>query len=172
MQSESDVLLTAISLSPVSLCAIIDINTMTVQERWDYIINLDEELLKGGVILSEWTTFLVKDAETAFCSNANLSAILACQAAIESHLRYEYFDAKESKRWGFYQLIEKSSLNNDLKTELHELRIFRNKWMHVEDPSDDSDLLSRPEYHENELMQFSKKSIRTMLKTLYVNQWI
>lgn len=145
---------------------------MTEQERWDYIIEIDEELLKGGVMLSEWTTFLAKDAETAFCSNANLSAILACQAAIESHLRYEYFDAKESKSWGFYQLIEKSSMSSDLKLELHELRRFRNKWVHVEDPSDDSDLIGRPEYHEEELMKFSKKSIRTMLKTLYVNQWI
>jgi hypothetical protein len=145
---------------------------MSEQERWDDIINLDEQLLKGGVILSEWTTFLAKDAGTAFCSNANLSSILACQAAIESHLRYEYFDAKVSKGWGFNQLIEKSSLNNDLKTELHELRKFRNKWVHVEDPSEDSDLLNRPEYHENELMEFAKKSIRIMLKTFYVNQWI
>jgi len=145
---------------------------MTEQEKWEYIIELDEELLKGGVILSEWTTFLAKDAETAFCSNANLSSILACQAAIESHLRYEYFDARESKGWGFYQLIEKSSLEDNLKSELHELRKFRNRWVHVEDPSDDSDLLSRPEYHEDELMQFAKKSVRIMLKALYANQWI
>lgn len=145
---------------------------MTEQERWQYIINLDEELLKGGIILSEWTTFLAKDAETAFCSNANLSSILACQAAIESHLRYEYFNAKESKGWGFYKLIEKSSLEKSLKSELHDLRKFRNRWVHVEDPSDDSDLLSRPEYHEDELMQFAKKSICTMLKVLYSNQWV
>lgn len=145
---------------------------MTEQEKWDYIINLDEELLKGGVMLSEWTTFLAKDAEIAFCSNANLSAILACQAAIESHLRYEYFDPNESKGWGFYQLIEKSYLDDELKAELHELRKFRNKWVHVEDPANDSALLSRPEYHENELGQFAKKSIRIMLKTLYGNQWV
>lgn len=133
---------------------------MTEEDKWTYIINLDEELLKGGVILSEWTTFLVKDAESAFCADANLSSILSCQAAIESHLRYEYFDPKESKRWGFYDLIEKSSLPTDLKTELHELRKFRNKWVHVENPFDDSDLLKRPAYHEQELAQFAKKSIR------------
>ncbi len=145
---------------------------MTEEDKWKYIIDLDNELLKGGVILSEWTTFLVKDAETAFCADANLSSILSCQAAIESHLRYEYFDPKESKRWGFYDLIEKSLLPTGLKTELHELRKFRNNWVHVENPSDDSDLLKRPEYHENELAQFAKKSIRTMLTALYAEQFL
>lgn len=30
---------------------------MTEEQKWDYINQLDEELLRGGVILSEWTTF-------------------------------------------------------------------------------------------------------------------
>ena len=145
---------------------------MTENDKWEYITSLDEELLQGGVTLSEWTTFLAKDAETAFCSNANLASILVCQAAIESHLRFDFFDPKESKSWGFYKLIENSSLNQELKLELHELRNFRNKWVHVKDPSDDSDLLERPEYHENELMYVAKRSIRTMLKTLYSQPWI
>lgn len=145
---------------------------MTEQEKWDYIIALDEELLNGGVMLSEWTTFLVKDAEIAFCHGANLSCVLTCQAAIESHLRFECFNPKETKSWGFYLLIENSSLSNELKLELHDLRIFRNKWVHVKDPSNDDDILERPEYHENELMDFAKKAIRTMLKTLYTNQTI
>ena len=72
---------------------------MTEQDKWDYINDLDEELLQGGVILSEWTTFLVKDAEMAFCVGANLASILACQAAIESHLRFDYFNSTESKNW-------------------------------------------------------------------------
>jgi len=79
---------------------------MNEQDKWEYINALDEELLQGGVMLSEWTTFLAKDAEIAFCSGANLSCILACQAAIESHLRFDYFYAETSKNWGFYQLIE------------------------------------------------------------------
>jgi hypothetical protein len=145
---------------------------MDEEDKWDYINDLDEELLQGGVILSEWTTFLVKDAETAFCADANLASILACQAAIESHLRFDYFDSTESRGWGFYQLIENADLKDELKKELHELRTFRNKWVHVKDPSDDSDLLERPEYHENELSEVAKKSIRTMLKILYSQPWI
>lgn len=145
---------------------------MTEQEKWDYILKLDEQLLKGDVILSEWTNFLAKDAEIAFCCGANLSSILACQAAIESHLRYDYFEINESKGWGFFLLIENSSLDIDLKTELHELRKFRNKWVHVANPTDDAELLERPEYHEEELQKLAGKAVAMMLKTLYSNQGV
>ncbi len=145
---------------------------MTEEDKWDFINGLDEELLLGGVILSEWTTFLAKDAEIAFCNGANLSAILTCQAAIESHLRFDHFDGLESKGWGFYQLIEKSSLEVDLKLELHELRKYRNKWVHVEDPANDSVLLQRPEYYEEELVEIAKRAIKTMLKTLYNSPYV
>lgn len=145
---------------------------MTEEQKWDYINQLDEELLIGGVILSEWTTFLVKDAETAFCSGAYLASILASQAAIESHLRYDYFNSTETKGWTFYDLIEKSNLKSELKNELHVLRKYRNKWVHVNDPSNDNELLERPEYYETELADFSKTTIKSMLKILYSNQFV
>ena len=145
---------------------------MTEEQKWDYINQLDEELLMGGVILSEWTTFLVKDAETAFCSGAYLASILASQAAIESHLRYDYFNSTETKGWGFYDLIEKSNLKSEFKNELHVLRKYRNKWVHVNDPSNDNELLERPEYYETELADFSKTTIKSMLKILYSNQFV
>jgi len=62
---------------------------MTEDERRAFIFALDEELLKGGIILSEWTTFLAKDAEGALCLGAYLASILTAAAAIESHLRFE-----------------------------------------------------------------------------------
>jgi hypothetical protein len=145
---------------------------MTEEQKWEYINQLDEELLMGGVMLSEWTTFLVKDAETAFCSGAYLASILASQAAIESHLRYDYFNSTETKGWGFYDLIEKSNLKSELKNELHGLRKYRNKWVHVNDPSNDNELLERPEYYETELADFSKTTIKSMLKILYSNQFV
>jgi hypothetical protein len=143
---------------------------MTEEEKWYYINQLDEELLLGGVILSEWTTFLAKDAETAFCSGAYLASILVSQSAIESHFRYDYFNLADTKRWSFYDLIEKANLDSELKKELHNLRIYRNKWVHVNDPSNDNELLERPEYYEAELEEFSKSTIKTMLKILYINQ--
>ena len=142
---------------------------MNEDEKWQYILELDEELLKGGVILSEWTTFQAKDAEIAFCSGAYLSSILSSQAAIESHLRYDHVTILKSKRLSFYDLINRSYLTEEIKEELHELRRFRNKWVHVNDPDSDNDLLERPEYYENELARFAKHTIKTMLKTLYFN---
>ena len=145
---------------------------MTEGQKWDYINRLDEELLLGGVILSEWTTFLAKDAETAFCSGAYLASILASQAAIESHLRYDHFNSTKTKGWSFYDLIEKANLRIELTKELHNLRKYRNKWVHVNDPANDNDLLERPEYYETELADFAKEAIRTMLKVLYNKPWI
>jgi hypothetical protein len=148
------------------------VSNMTEQQKWDYINELDEELLLGGVILSEWTTFLVKDAEIAFCSGAYLASILASQAAIESHLRYDYFKSAETKRYSFYDLIEKTNLNSELTNELHNLRKYRNKWVHINNPSNDNELLERPEYYEAELVVFSKTTIKTMLKIIYSNQYV
>ena len=145
---------------------------MTEKQKWEYINRLDEELLLGGVVLSEWTTFLAKDAEIAFCSGAYLSSILASQAAIESHLRYEYFSDNNTKKWSLFNLIENSQLDKNLKSELHDLRVYRNKWVHVKDVEDDSQLLERPEYYEVELFEVSKKAIRSMLRVLYSNQFI
>ncbi|HEY3567563.1 MAG TPA: hypothetical protein VGP73_06490 [Thermoanaerobaculia bacterium] len=145
---------------------------MTEQEKWDYILALDEELLKGGVMLSEWSTFLAKDAETAFCSGASLAAILAAQAAVESHLRYEYLDPFAAKGWGLYQMLDNVPLPVDLKDDLHRLRRFRNRWVHVEDPSQDEHLLERPEYHSLELEEMAKLAMRSMLRVLYSEQWL
>lgn len=145
---------------------------MTEQEKWNYIIELDEELLLGGVILSEWTTFLAKDAETAFCAGAYLASILASQAAIESHLRYDYFNSTETKGMSFFELIKKANLGIELTKELNDLRKYRNKWVHVNDPANDNELLERPEYYEKKLADFSKVTIKTMLKVLYNNPLI
>ena len=145
---------------------------MTEQEKWDYILALEEELLKGGVILSEWSTFLANDAETAFCSGANLAAILAAQAAVESHLRYEYLDPAVARGWGLYQMLDSVPIPVDLKDDLHRLRRFRNRWVHVEDPSQDEHLLERPEYHSVELEKMAELAMRSMLRVLYSEQWL
>ncbi len=135
-------------------------------------MRLDEELLLGGVILSEWSTFLIKDADEAYCNRANLAAILVAQAAIESHLRYEYLDDIAKNKFGFYDLIEQSTLQLELKVDLHNLRKYRNKWVHVNDPREDSDLLNRPEYYEAELEQFAALAIKAMRQVIYQEQFV
>lgn len=93
---------------------------MTKTEKWDYLLELDETLLVGGVMLSEWTTFLIRNADLSFVGDANLSCIITSLAGIETYLRSE----EESKRTNLYDLIEQTSLDIDLKAELHSLRII------------------------------------------------
>jgi hypothetical protein len=145
---------------------------MNSNDRQSYIIKLDDQLLVGGVMLSEWSTFLIRDADEAFCSGADLATILVSQAAIESHLRYEYVDNPASVKSGFYVLIEQSPLPPNLKADLHRLRKYRNKWVHVNDPSEDTDLLERPEYYEKELEEMALLAIRLLREVIYQEQWL
>ena len=145
---------------------------MNEQEKWEYINKLDEELLVGGVILSEWSTFLIREAETAFCNGASLAAILIAVAGIESHLRFEYFSEPSERKQRLHDLIENAPIPHELKQDLHKLRRYRNKWVHVEDPSDDEELLNRPEYVEKEIENTAQIAIRVLMQTIYLEQWI
>ena len=140
--------------------------------KWEFIVSLDERYLKCGVLLSEWTASLVRDADTAFCSGAYLSAVLAAQAAMECHLRYEYSNYHNSHRLGFYDLIEQSPIDAKLRVELHRIRRFRNRWVHVNDPHDDDDLLARPEYHKRQLGEFAAFTIEQLRRVIYLEQCI
>lgn len=132
-------------------------------------MRLHDELLLGNVMLSEWSIFLARDAENAFESNADLATILMSQAAIESHLRYEYFYG-ESRKLGFYDLIEQCPIPAELKEVLHKIRKYRNRWVHVNDPHDDQDLLNRPEYYETEVADMATLAITAMLQVIYIEQ--
>jgi len=63
---------------------------MNEEARWKIINGLDEEMLMGGVILSEWCSFIVREADLAFVKGANLASILTAMAGVETDLRYEY----------------------------------------------------------------------------------
>jgi hypothetical protein len=39
---------------------------VTENEKWEFILALDDELLKGGVILPEWCSVIVREADVAF----------------------------------------------------------------------------------------------------------
>ena len=62
---------------------------MTEEERWNHLVALDDEIPKGGVILSEWCSLIVREADIAFVKGANLATILTAIAGIETHLRAE-----------------------------------------------------------------------------------
>jgi hypothetical protein len=142
---------------------------MHLQDRWDHLCALDEELLKGGVILSEWCTFIVRDADTAFANGAHLACILTAVSGIETYLRSEYSNGARER---LALLIDRSSIPADLKADLHVLRRYRNKWVHVEDPWDDATLLETPERMEDELEQMAFFAVQALRRTIYENPWI
>jgi len=141
---------------------------MTEDEKWEYLVSLDETLLKGGVILSEWATFLIEDADMAFVAGAHLASIITSLAGVETHLRGEG-GSSEQRLVG---LIDDSDLEEDLKQELQVLRKYRNKWVHVADPWDDDALLKSPEEHEAELEEMARRCAVALRRTIYTNPWI
>lgn len=142
---------------------------MKADERWALLVAFDDELLRGGVILSEWCAFIVREVDTAFANGAHLASILTAVSAIETYLRSEYA-ATEKER--LVELIEKSSIDAGLKSDLHILRKYRNRWVHVDDPWNDSKLLEHPEVTEHELEDMALFAARALRRTLYENQWV
>lgn len=135
----------------------------------EYLHTLDEELLKGGVTLSEWCSFIVCQTDEAFVAGANLAAILTAVSGAETYLRSEYSTGAGEK---FYTLIEQANIETRLKDDLHALRKYRNKWVHVDDPWDDQDLINQPERYEEELEKMAVFSVRLLRQLIYENQWV
>ena len=141
---------------------------MTEEEKWQYLVELDEHLLQGGVIVSEWATFLIRDADMAFIGGASLASIITGLAGVETHLRGEGGSSKQR----LAELIDGSDLEEGLKQELQVLRKYRNKWVHVADPWDDDALLESPERHESELEEMARRCAVALRRTVYTNPWI
>ena len=142
---------------------------MNEDEKWEYLLRLEDELLVGGVILSEWCVFIVREADIAFVKNAHLSAILTAMAGIETYLRSEYGgDSRER----FANLIRRAPIAPNLKNELHKLRRFRNKWVHVNNPWDDQVLLEDPKAQQHELESAAMNAVTLLHRIIFTEQWI
>ena len=121
------------------------------------------------MILSEWCSFIVRETDLAFTSNANLASILTAVSAIETYLRAEYSITGKEK---LFSLIEHSPIESNLKTDLQNLRKYRNKWVHVDDPIDDEAILEKPEKYEAELSDMVFFAIRCLRRTIYENPYV
>jgi hypothetical protein len=141
---------------------------MTEHEKWDFLTEMDERLLQGGVILSEWATFLVKEADLSFVGSAYLASIITAIAGIETHLRAEGGFGKQR----LVDLIAQADLHPDLKSELQVLRKYRNKWVHVSEPWEDNALLQFSAKHEAELEEMAKRCLVALRQTIYTNPWV
>lgn len=104
----------------------------TKEDRFGHLNALDDELLKSGVILSEWCTFIIRDSDMAF-GIAYLSCILTSVSGIETYLRSECGPCKDRP----VDLINNSPIDQNLKDDIHRLRLYRNKWVHAGEPWDD-----------------------------------
>lgn len=142
---------------------------MNEEERWNHLSSLDDELLKGGVILTERCSFIVRESDLAFVHGANLASTLTAASGIETYLRSEY---AEKDRSTLFELIDGAPITDDLRSDLHKLRKYRNKWVHVNDSWDDQNLLDAPEESEAELEQMALFAAMALRRTIYENQWI
>ena len=104
------------------------------QKDRECFINLvwDTEL-KGGISISEYSAFLAEDAATAFVSGAYIATILVCCSAIESHLKFD-----GGHGYNLFELSSNFGLKMDLVNDIDRVRQFRNSWVHVSDPENDS----------------------------------
>jgi hypothetical protein len=142
---------------------------MTEDERWAHLVALDDEMLKGGVVLSEWCAFIVRDADKAFASGAHLAAILTSVSGIETYLRSEH---SKTGRERLVELINSAEIDVSLKADLHALRRYRNRWVHVDRPWEDDALLEHPEVVDDELEEMAFFAVRALRRTIYENQWV
>lgn len=141
---------------------------MTPEEKETFVLSLEDELLKGGVMLSEWATRISQEATESFVGGLHLASLLTGMAAIETHLRSEYGDAKTRLQ----DLIEKAEIPDSLKLEIHALRRYRNRWVHVAEPWDDEPLLDGPNALDEELFRMSKRCTEAMMRVLFSSQWV
>lgn len=142
---------------------------MTEEERWNHLVVLDEELLKGGVILSEWCSLVIREADIAFVKGAHLAAILTAVAGIETYLRSE---CQATGKERLVDLINEATIPDRLKKELQKLRRYRNEWVHVGEPWEDESVLKFPERYEKEIEHMAFIAIRLLRMTIYANPWV
>lgn len=142
---------------------------MDNEQRWKYILQLDDELLAGGVMLSESCVFLIRETDIAFVNGAYLATVITSMAAVETYLRSEYSETGAER---LFELIENSALESQLKSDLQELRKYRNAWVHVHDPWDTELLAKAEDESQHEFKQAACLAMRCLRSVIYDNQWI
>ena len=139
---------------------------MTEDDRWQLIISLEETHLKGGVVLSEWCSFITRGADIAFAKGAFLASILTATAAIEAYLKSEYGDPQKPHQ-NLASLIDQSTLDEAHKADLHRLRKCRNFWVHIKQPWEDAQILDQPEKYDTELEEMALFAAKLLRRTFF-----
>ena len=58
-----------------------------MNKREKVLLDLQEDVLRSGIYVQDWTTFQLENAFISYCAGATLSCVIMCQTAIESYIR-------------------------------------------------------------------------------------
>ncbi|WP_139837409.1 hypothetical protein [Roseovarius halotolerans] len=129
---------------------------------------LENELLVGGVVFSEWTTLMSYEAHSCFVAGLDISTIIICASACESYLRSEAEDFDSP----LYHLINVSDIPLDLRERLHGLRKARNEWVHSLNAEKNQEPKCYSTVYTPVLEKQAQLAYETMLQLLLVDQSI
>lgn len=133
-----------------------------MSSREKILLALQDEVLKGGICVQDWTTYQLENAYLSFCAGAYLSCIVMCQAAIESFMR----DDERLTDCSFYNLVENSSYDSELKMKLHKLRNYRNSWTHINEHEEEFRI------SDEQIMEMAIFAYRTALEVFHYYPFI
>jgi hypothetical protein len=135
--------------------------------RWEWLVQLDDELLAGGVMTSGFAAELIRNADLCSVHDAFVACLVMCGATIETWLREE---GTQGNR--FVDLIDASDFDSATKVEMHALRIERNRWVHIGDPWDDNDLEEQYSIGHPDLEAKCVSALRLMRKVVYSSPFV
>jgi hypothetical protein len=142
---------------------------MNSEARQQLISSLDDELLIGGVVLSEWCARIVQETDKAFLSGADLATIITAVAAAETYFRAEFGG---DQKYNLHELVERSSLDHRLRVDLQNLRRYRNKWVHVAEPWNDDSFVKGFQECDLELEKMAICAMHALRRLIYSNQFV
>jgi hypothetical protein len=137
------------------------------KNRWEWLANLDNDLLEGGVITSDFSSELIRNADLCYASGAFVACLLVCGAAIETWLREEGTAGNR-----FVELIDDSDFDNRTKAAMHALRRNRNRWVHIDVPWEENDLEDQYSKGHERLEKQCKEALRLMRTVVYSTPFI
>ncbi|MGS0763406.1 hypothetical protein [Syntrophomonas curvata] len=136
------------------------------EEKWDYIVRLDEELIQGGVILNEYVSELIRNADVSFVYGAYWASIITSVAAIEAYFKSE----TECNEKRLFELINESRLDSKDIELLQSLR--RYQIVHIKDPWNDEYILNSYDQFSANEENIAKEAIRLLRTVVYSDQWL
>ncbi|HVA51169.1 MAG TPA: hypothetical protein VNH11_32810 [Pirellulales bacterium] len=140
---------------------------MSDERRWEWLVQLDDELLMGGIMTSDFAAELIRNADLCFVHDAFVACLITCGATIETWLREEGTHGNR-----FVDLIDASDFDAATKTEMHALRKERNLWVHIDDPWEDHDVEEQYSNGHSELKAKCESALRLMRTVVYSTPFV